>query len=125
MFFVAVLIAAFIVANVIFWVSYSVHRGMVKMETPDKYANGNFSQFISEFANRSWERKDGWRQSYFGIGNEYYTNKIHADIIKFSGVGMILDPISYFRFKIWSYKNAIPMPNNSKEYKGYWSKKHE
>jgi hypothetical protein len=119
-----IFVALFFAAVALCLVPWMTHIEMVHKYT-DKNANGNFEQFLREFNSRSWERKDRWRQSYFGIEAEYYTNEIHADVIKFDEVGMILDPISYFRFKIWSQKNAIPRSNNSKEYKGYWSKNHE
>jgi hypothetical protein len=122
MILVAFLIVTFIVVNVLFWVSYFIHISMVKMETPEKYANGTFPQFMGEFAKRSWDRKPKWRYSYFGIGDEWYINYIHADIIKFDNVGMIFNPLSYLQFKVWAWKSALPKINHSREYKDYWNK---
>jgi hypothetical protein len=118
----ALLIAGFIVVNILFWANYLTHIDMAKEECPDKYANGNFTQFMREFANRSWRRQNKWRYSYFGIGDDYLVNYIHADIIKFGEVGMILDPWSYLRYKIWLGKTAVPKINHSREYKNYWNK---
>jgi len=68
------------------------------------YGYGSFKDFIREFNKyNNWIVKS-YKGSFFSEGNDWERYYINADVIKFDGKVMILYPISYFKFKIWSKK---------------------
>lgn len=80
-------------------IAWSVHISMTKSDN-DINGWGNFNSFFKEYKKYDkWKIKKRWKYSFFGEESNY---KIHADIIKFNNCGMLLDPISFIQFKIWS-----------------------
>lgn len=95
----------------IFWLT---HRSMT-INNSDTWGYGTFKNFKIAFSILDWERDEAYPESYFGGGEEYYKNKIHAEIIKFEGKGMVLYPWSYIKFIFWSKKNSLNKQNNIKK----------
>jgi hypothetical protein len=67
---------------------------------------GNFDQFLKQFyAYDNWYVQNHFKGSFFDNNkNLFFNYYIHADIIKFDGKCMILDPISWLRFVFWRDK---------------------
>lgn len=87
----------------IFLIGYLTHISMCKdQDLP--YGYGTFKDFIREFNKyNNWIIKS-YEGSFFSEGDDWEKYCIHADIIMFDGKIMILYPISYFKFKVWSKK---------------------
>lgn len=95
-----VIIVAFL--TIILLIPWQVHREMVVESTPS-FGNGDFDTFIREFYKYDkWRFDDRWGGSYFGEhGINGIGYKIHADIIMFENKGMILDMLSFYKYKKW------------------------
>jgi len=99
-------------------VPWSVHVSMVKGEDLALIRKSNYSDFVKEFNKREWrfdKRFIGW----FGKDEFPRKNQIHASIFMFDGVGMILDPISFFRFNLWKHSVSKTI-KRVKTVKGGW-----
>jgi len=105
-----IVFAVALVVLVDMYINWSVHRDMVK-SSANEWGKGNFDNFRTEFNKRKWERNKLFPYSWFDQSNILYDqNYIHASIIKFDGKGMILDFISYNKFRNWSRKNKCKIP---------------
>lgn len=107
-----VLVSIFFTIWLIYW---SVHISQNKSERCP-YGWGNFTKFLKQFNKYDKWITKGWSTSLFGKGDDYYKYYIHADIIKFNGKCMILDPVSYLKFKLFM-KNICKEINGIKKIK--------
>ena len=107
LFWVSVLIFAIILAD---WLT---HIEMVK-DNVSTYTKGTYNDFIYQMSIHKWERKSTQPKSFFGVGKEYYKNKVHASIIMFDGVGMI------FNIYDWLLVKKYLHTHGSKEVKKHW-----
>lgn len=113
---------AFLVACSIFlYVEWGSHVEMVK-EHCSTWEWGTFAQFEREYAKVEWEERDpDFPESHFGLWlNLSHRDEIHANIIKFGDVGMILKPWDYFLFKLWEKKHTYR--KEDRQVYGHWDK---
>jgi len=84
------------------------HHTMTK-ESCDTYEKGTFDDFLRCYNARVWERDINFPSSHFeaDIDYPYYNSQIHASIICFDKVGMLLDRKSYKKFKKWEKENTL------------------
>ena len=106
------IIKSFLVALIsISLIIYSTHI-IICRDQDLPYGYGTFKDFIREFNKyNNWKiesynnwKIESYKGSFFGKGDDWERYYIHAGIIIFDGKTMILYPISYFKFKIWSKK---------------------
>lgn len=98
------IIKSFLVALIsISLIIYSTHILICK-DQDLSYGYGMFKDFIREFNKYNNWTVESYKGSFFGEGDDWERYYIHASIIKFDGQVMILYPISYFKFEIWSLK---------------------
>ena len=95
------------ISFILFLADYLTHISMCKNQDLP-YGYGTFKDFIREFNKyNNWIVKS-YEGSFFSGQekniDEWLKYRIHADTITFDGKTMILYPISYFKFKIWSRK---------------------
>jgi ABC-type transport system involved in multi-copper enzyme maturation permease subunit len=112
-----VILSVLLVLTICFFVAWLVHVSMVK-DSCIIYGYSNFNKFLKNYNLHKFKRNSNNPQSHFGIGDEYDEHEIHASIIKFDSIGMILYPIDFIKFLIWQYKNRI---DKSKYVKHVWS----
>jgi len=101
---------------VFFFITWSVDRKMT-IDHSEKWGYGNFKKFKECFDILEWERDENHPKSYFGKGEEYYQNKIHAGIIMFEKKGMVLLPWSYVKFIFWQRENSLNNKTKGKKIK--------
>lgn len=104
-FLISFLIAIIIVGIILLLANWAAHVSMTK-DNCKKYGWGTFKDFKIMFDRQDWEIDEKF-QSLFVY--DYYLDtksKIHADIYKFEGKGMLLNPIAFYRSKIY-IKNYI------------------
>lgn len=84
-------------------------------ELDQEYGWGTFEDFKIMFDRQDWERSDIFKNSLF-VRNGLYNDisKIHAAIYKFEGKGMLLNPITYYKSKIY-IKNYIEEKEGTKK----------
>ncbi len=116
-----VLLAIFLSFISILWIvspfiaSWTTHKEMT-IEYSDTYKIGNFDDFIREFnAYEEWVVLEHFPKSKFGKVGAYNKYEIHANIIKFNGVGMVLDFFSYRKVK-----KFIDNGYGESKFKGKW-----
>ena len=97
-------------------IPYSTHFDMTR-EGQEKYALGTFKDFLAEYKKRNWRQDSSFENSHFSIEG-HKDGYIHASIIRFGGVGMVLYPWSWIRFKIWENINCFK--EKKPEYVGKW-----
>lgn len=74
-------------------VYYTTHIDMTKSRTKI-YGYGTYSKFLREFNKYNWQQGDYFESSLFDGKNNC---QIHASIIEFDGIGMIMrTPLDYF-----------------------------
>lgn len=100
-FFIVLFFVIFIFISAFLLIEWSVHISMTK-EDSKKYGWGNYKKFIREFNKYNWDDK-GWNigkphnPSFWDRENKC---KLHADIIKFNDIGMVINnPIDLQRVK--------------------------
>ena len=91
-----------IVSLIMFIILWTTHIAQVR-EFTDEWGRGSYKTFIREFKKYEWKRSEKFPTSFFC--GTLDSSKIHADIIKFEGKGMVLDPWSYLRFCIFIQRN--------------------
>lgn len=102
-----ILVVIVIVFLYMYFISYYTHKYMTKRYNKI-YKVGSFSDFITEYNSYSfWQRKQDFRLSHFGSGYQLNKYKIHADIITFNNVGIILTFLGYCRYCICVQKNKL------------------
>lgn len=113
--FIVLLIVAFVVWLIFLAVEWKTHKDMVLREC-DSWSYGTFEDFMKQFKKIEWRREERYPTSFFPCNkdNNYYC---HADVLKFDGVGMVLDPISYTMFYFWKNKNSV---KRTKQIKKVW-----
>lgn len=84
------------------------------VDDSNEWDYGTFASFLAEVQKRKWE-DHGWPCSLF---NDPDQSKLHADIVKFSGKGMVLRWHNYIQYKYWMHKIRR---NTDKRKKGLWS----
>lgn len=88
-------------------VSYQVHREMNIRDTY-KYKKGTFKEFKEKFEEHNWKINKSFKYSFFNRFDanfgSYLSYYIHADIIRFDNVNMVLPFIDYFKFVSWRKK---------------------
>lgn len=101
-----------IVGGMITYVEYGTHIDQVKQFTKP-YGKASYNAFVEEFEKHSWQQSNVFKNSLFDYPNN---SEIHASIIKFNGVGMIMkSPIEYW--KMWYYmRQYFKNKNIVKEY---------
>lgn len=107
-----------------FIVSYLAHISMVK-DNAYPYAHGSFKDFKRAFnLVLDWKRESRYPFSFFKYlkGSCTATSEIHASIIKFNDVGMILYPWSWLRFCLFLYKNRSNKKMNKAAARTMWYK---
>lgn len=91
----AIVLLGLLMACLIDW---ATHMHMVKGEHVP-YGRASYSIFVEEFEKVNWIKSDWSEALYSKNGRD---DKIHANIIKFNGKGMIINnPISYTLTKIY------------------------
>lgn len=94
------------------YTSESTHHYMTK-DNCRQYAYGTFEQFLAEFNKREWERDEGNPKSFFGKDMTYpRPDYIHASIIRFGGVGMLLRGEDYKKFVKWEKEHSLERCKN-------------
>lgn len=88
------------------YVPWGIHIEMVK-ENCKKWKWGSFKDFMKEFNKIEWKRDNYYPCSFFGPQNSFFSHQsqIHASIIKFNDMGMILYPWSFLRFQFFLRKD--------------------
>ena len=117
-FFIVLFITMFIV-SVLAFAEFSVNKRQT-IHYSDTYRKGKFKDFLYEYEKYGDWRRDGYfPKSHFQkeslIDAPY---EIHAGIIKFDGVGMVLNISGYFKFWIWEHKNYTAKIN--RKHQGKW-----
>lgn len=82
-------------------VSYSVHRSQV-LSFCSEVRTGNFRDFLKEFDKYQWIPSFRWGFSLFDRRDPKLENQIHASILEFGNVGMMLDFVSWLKFLLWN-----------------------
>lgn len=81
------------------FVDWLVHISMVK-ENCDTYGWAGFKKFREHFDKIEWVYESRWENSLFG--KVYSNDRFFAHVIKFNGVGMIINnPISFLLAKLY------------------------
>jgi len=94
--FVVMFVLLFIV-GMLFFIFWLTHLDMVKIRS-ESYGFGSFKKFKEQFQKYQWKPQERFQTSLFGTNHSCSCEtKIHASIIKFEGVGMLLYPWDYFR----------------------------
>jgi len=89
-----------IVIGLVIWASYDTHIAMVKRHT-NKYGKANYNIFVQEFNKCKWET-ESFKGSLFDKSTD---SEIHASIIKFNGIGMIMqDFVEYLKMRYCLYR---------------------
>lgn len=118
---VIVMLAGVSCGLILIWCAHwSVHRSMVRSSC-EAWDYGNYRTFLAQYEKCQWEQIEPYYESHFGIDDQYNHNRIHAGIIKFHGMGMVLDPISYLFFLVWEQKHRMPTPHRMGRVRGVWS----
>jgi hypothetical protein len=107
------IIVLIVVMHFIFFlcVDHAVHKKQV-LDNCKEWNYADFDTFLRYFNRVSWERDSSFPESFFQKERdklpyaEYKKNYIHASIILFDGKGMILDPISYYKFLRWTKEHT-------------------
>lgn len=99
-----ILLVTLIPLIVLLFASYLTHIWMIKDDIKYPHGYGTFIDFKKQFRSVKWKRDLIFTDSFFGASS-HDENYIHASIIRFGGVDMILDPISYTIFLLWCIKN--------------------
>ena len=87
----------------------------------DSWDYGTFGQFTKEFSSRKWERDIKWPDSFFASWKDLnYESLIHAEVVNFSGKGMVLKLRDYRKFKSFLRKNSLA--DKGSRNKGIWNK---
>jgi hypothetical protein len=97
---------ALLVGLVLWIVTWTTHIHMNKSEAKQNkipYGWSTYLKFLDNFYKyNGWTKKDIWDRSLFANNHDEYDNfYIHAEIIKIDKKCMILDPISYLKFKLF------------------------
>lgn len=75
-------------------IPWQTHLDMTK-DYSKVYGKANYKKFIEEFEKIDWNRDDWFENSYFHYESD---SKIHANIYKFNGKGMLMrTPYDYYR----------------------------
>jgi len=110
------LIMGFFVVAIVFmlvWmvnIPWLVHRDMTLsyVNSSKGVEKGTFEDFLKEFEKvKKWDRDNLYPESFFDYKNE---NHIHASLIEFHGVHMLLNPIDFCKFQKWICKNKLVVP---------------
>jgi len=118
---VFVLVCVAIAIGILIYIGmWTVYLDMVT-DHCDTYAWGTFAQFEREYAKRQWEQQADFPQSHFSVWmNLHHNSEIHADIIKFDDVGMLLNPMDFLLFKLWEKNHMYKKPSGERP--GHWEK---
>lgn len=81
------------------FIGWATHVDMVK-EFTGVCGKGSFNDFLNEVKKHEYTRDRKHIYSHFS-----QTSQIHASIIQFNHVGMILGFFGYTRFSLWIYRN--------------------
>jgi hypothetical protein len=84
-------------------IDWFVHRDMTKRWT-ESWARGAFEDFLYQYKKHNWTRNEKFPKSHF---DHLSNSEIHASIIKFDNVGMLLDYFSFLKFAKWQRKNRL------------------
>ena len=89
-----------------FIVSWWVHRDMVKSNC-NTYSKGTYDDFLLQLSKHEWERDEKFPKSFFGIGGDFYQNKVHASIFMFDKVGMVFNIFEFEKVCKYLKVNAV------------------
>jgi len=102
------------IGSIILLIDYGVHISQVKDHT-ERYGKSSNNIFIQEFNKCEWDNSR-WKGSLFDYSRD---SQIHAGIIKFNGIGMIMqNPIEYLKMLYFvnqyktKAKREVEMKNN-------------
>lgn len=84
---------------IVYLIMYSIHVSMVKGETIT-YGYATFEKFKKQFYKNKLLKDECYVSCY---QNKTNNSIIHCDIIKFNGIGMILYPISFLKYKMFMH----------------------
>lgn len=107
--FISISIAMFL------YVPWGTHRSMMVNNNlgVEVWGYADFQRFLKEYNDPkyNWRTDTDFKESIFSEPDipirdreRFYDGYIHAGIIRFGDKGMVLDPISYFRFLRWKTK---------------------
>ena len=117
MIYVAIGLPIISILFLLFLLDYLSHLGQID-EYTKKWAWGSYKDFKIQFFSHEWIRKPRWEQSYFSAeDSDNYC--IHANIIQFNGIGMMLYPWSFIAYK-WFCHNDRLGKLSSKKIKTNW-----
>lgn len=88
-------------------VNWGTHKHMTRSFTTVS-KKGSFDDFLCEFRKVEWIRDNSWPESFFT--KDFWRTQIHADVIKFNDVGMVLDFFSYIKYRNFIKKNKVQKP---------------
>ena len=98
-------------AIIFLFIGTSVHKSMT-LDHCTSWDYSTFGQFKKEFYNQKWEPyKGSFESSFFCRETD---SKIHADLIRFNGKGMVLKHIHYLRYVFFMRFTANRLLNNRK-----------
>lgn len=86
-----------------------VYYGTYLSQTKDDchvWKRGSFEQFKRNMETITWERQNEFPRSFFGAGHAHGYHYVHADIVRFKGVGFIMNPIDYVRYCFYVRKHV-------------------
>ena len=117
--FFIIFIASIAAVSIIIWVGSSTNKEMTINHCPT-YRKGTFKDFIYEYKKYGeWARDEDFPESHFSRDNRLEADyHIHAGIIKFDSVGMILSPFGYLMLKSWTRDNSLEKVRP--KYQGKW-----
>jgi len=102
--FFIILIAFISYFGSIIFNDYNIHKVMT-LEYNSAVSKAKWKDFKKEFDTIKWERDKKFPESYFTKDNNL--NLLHAYMIIFNGNAMLLDLISWIKFRIFVKKNRI------------------
>ena len=87
-----------------YWIFYGTHIEMTKNDCK-QWSYGSFKDFRREMNDGEWKRDPVYPKSWFDARGHDHRSKIHADIIMFNEVGMIIVPWDYPLVHFWLNHN--------------------
>lgn len=84
-----------LVVGIVLSLTWDVSRKQT-IQWSDKVARGTFRDFFEEFHKRTWTYDPPFPTSFFEPSTD---SMIHAGVLRFDGVGMLLTPWSYWRVR--------------------------
>ncbi len=109
----ALLVTALVgIALSLLHIPVEVHRDMTR-QFSKSVARGSYADFVREMRNHNWKTKPSWPTSFFDYSTD---SEVHASIVRFDGVGMLLGAWDWWRVKRWLKKNTMSAKSEAKSW---------